>query len=59
MKHRSPVTNYSNNLFLNHFYKCHCKHQLVMYGCDNPLCDNHYIKNLLIDATKKQKELEV
>lgn len=38
---------YMSKELMRSIYNCpYCKQELLMFGCDNPKCENYYIKNL-------------
>ena len=41
---------YMSKDLMRSIYNCpYCKQELLMFGCDNPKCENYYIKNLKHD----------
>ena len=53
----NKIHNYSGNL-INYIYRCkQCGKSLLMSGCENPECDNYYIRQSKIkwDKNKSKK----
>ena len=47
-----------HSALLRKVFQCHCGSQLLMFGCENPKCDNYYVKRLKEDAPANIKEGE-